>query len=46
MSIATVTTDFNIGPFKIPSNGQSMIMNNYAQRKNLIVDLTIPEQMR
>ena len=36
MTIATVTTDINIGPFKIPSNGQNMIMNNYAIRKNLI----------
>jgi aryl-alcohol dehydrogenase-like predicted oxidoreductase len=32
MTVATVTTDINIGPFKIPSNGQNMIMNNYAQR--------------
>ena len=45
MSIATVTTDINIGPFKIPSNGQNMIMNNYAQRKNLKVEFVIPETM-
>ena len=45
MTIATVTTDINIGPFKIPSNGQNMIMNNYAQRKNLKVELVIPEPM-
>ena len=45
MRVATATTDVNIGPFKIPSNGQNMIMNNYAQRNNLIVDLTIPEPM-
>ena len=38
MTVATITTDINIGPFKIPSNGQSMIMNNYAQRNNLAVD--------
>lgn len=43
MTIATVTTDINIGPFKIPANGQNMIMNNYAQRNNLVVDLVIPE---
>ena len=45
MTIATVTTDINVGPFKIPSNGQNMIMNNYAQRKNLKVELVIPEPM-
>tara|TARA_A100001015_G_C14963617_1_gene701972 strand:- start:1121 stop:1549 length:429 start_codon:yes stop_codon:yes gene_type:complete len=45
MTVATVTTDINIGPFKIPSNGQSMIMNNYAQRNNLAVELAIPEPL-
>ena len=45
MTVATVTTDINIGPFKIPSNGQNMIMNNYAQRNNLTVELVIPEPM-
>ena len=45
MTVATVTTDINIGPFKIPSNGQNMIMNNYANRKKLIVELVIPEPM-
>ena len=45
MSIAAVTTDINIGPFKIPSNGQGMIINNYANRNNLLIDLTIPEPM-
>jgi sporadic carbohydrate cluster protein (TIGR04323 family) len=45
MTVATITTDINIGPFKIPSNGQNMIMNNYAQRNNLIVELVIPEPM-
>ena len=39
MSVATVTTDIKIGPYKIPSNGQNMIMNNYAVRKNLKVSL-------
>ena len=43
MSIATVTTDINIGPFKIPSNGQNMIMNNYAQRNKLSIEIVIPE---
>ena len=43
MTIATVTTDINMGPFIIPSNGQNMIMNNYAQRNNLKVELVIPE---
>jgi len=45
MSVVTATTDLNIGPYKIPSNGQNMIMNNYAQRKNLIIELVIPEPM-
>jgi sporadic carbohydrate cluster protein (TIGR04323 family) len=45
MSTASITTDINIGPFKIPSNGQNMIMNNYATRNNLVVDLLIPEPM-
>ena len=45
MSTATITTDINIGPFKIPSNGQNMIMNNYAERNNLLVEVVIPEPM-
>ena len=45
MSVATITTDINIGPFKIPSNGQNMIMNNYLQRKNIKVEFVIPEPM-
>ena len=45
MSTATITTDINIGPFKIPANGQNMIMNNYAERNNLVVELLIPEPM-
>ena len=45
MTTATITTDINIGPFKIPSNGQNMIMNNYAQRNNLVIELVIPEPM-
>ncbi|MDC3089829.1 hypothetical protein OA346_01100 [Candidatus Pelagibacter sp.] len=45
MTTASVTTDINIGPFKIPSNGQNMIMNNYAQRNNLTIEFVIPEPM-
>ncbi len=45
MSTATITTDINIGPFKIPSNGQNMIMNNYEERNNLVVEVIIPEPM-
>ncbi len=45
MSTATITTDINIGPFKIPSNGQNMIMNNYAERNNILVEVVIPEPM-
>ncbi len=43
MTIASVTTDMNFGPFKIPSNAQNMIMNNYAQRNKLSVEIVIPE---
>ena len=45
MSTATITTDINIGPFKIPANGQNMIMNNYAERNNLVVEVIIPEPL-
>ena len=45
MTTATITTDINIGPFRIPSNGQNMIMNNYAERNNLAVEIVIPEPM-
>ena len=45
MTTASITTDLNIGPYKIPSNGQNMIMNNYAERNNLVVELLIPEPM-
>ena len=45
MTTASVTTDINIGPFKIPSNGQNMIMNNYAERNNLVVEAIIPEPL-
>jgi sporadic carbohydrate cluster protein (TIGR04323 family) len=43
MTVASVTTDINIGPFKIPSNAQNMIMNNYAQRNQISIELVIPE---
>ena len=45
MAIAIVNTDINIGPFKIPSNGQNMIMNNYAERNDLSVEVIIPEPL-
>ena len=45
MSTATITADINIGPFKIPANGQNMIMNNYAERNNLVVEVIIPEPL-
>jgi len=45
MNTATITTDINIGPFRIPSNGQNMIMNNYAERNNISVEVVIPEPM-
>ena len=45
MSTAIITTDFNVGPFKIPQNGQNMIMNNYAERHKFFVEVNIPEPM-
>ena len=43
MTTASITTDINIGPYKIPSNAQNMIMNNFASRNGLKVELVIPE---
>ena len=43
MSIASVTTDINMGPYKIPSNAQNMVMNNFAQRMNKKIEVVIPE---
>ena len=45
MTTAIINTDMNIGPFKIPGNGQNMIMNNYAERNNISVEVVIPEPM-
>ena len=45
MSTAMISTDVNIGPFKIPQNGQNMIMNNYAERNKFFVEVNIPEPM-
>jgi|TARA_B100001964_G_scaffold176177_1_gene194022 sporadic carbohydrate cluster protein (TIGR04323 family) len=45
MTTAIVPTDINVGPFKIPANGQNMIMNNYAERNNLVVEVIIPEPL-
>jgi len=45
MITAIVPTDINVGPFKIPANGQNMIMNNYAERNNLVVEVIIPEPL-
>ena len=43
MTTASISTDINIGPFKIPGNGQNMILNNYAERNKIIVEEIIPE---
>ena len=43
MITASVTTDMDFGPYKIPSNAQNMIMNNYADRFKLKVEIVIPE---
>jgi len=46
MTIAIINTDMNIGPFKIPGNGQNMILNNYAERNKLAVEEIIPEPFK
>lgn len=46
MTIAIINTDMNIGPFKIPGNGQNMILNNYAERNKLLVEEIIPEPFK
>ena len=43
MTIASITTDINFGPYIIPSNAQNMIMNFYAIRNKLSIELVIPE---
>ena len=43
MTTAIINTDMNMGPFKIPGNGQNMILNNYAERNKIIVEEIIPE---
>ena len=39
MTVASVTTDIHIGPYIIPSNAQNMIMNNYAERNKISIEL-------
>ncbi len=46
MTVAIINTDMNIGPFKIPGNGQNMILNNYAERNKIIVEEIIPEPFK
>ncbi len=43
MTKAIINTDMNIGPFRIPGNGQNMILNNYAERNGIKVEEIIPE---
>jgi sporadic carbohydrate cluster protein (TIGR04323 family) len=43
MSIASVTTDISMGPYRIPSNAQNMVMNTFALRKNKKIEIVIPE---
>jgi sporadic carbohydrate cluster protein (TIGR04323 family) len=43
MTVASVTTDIHIGPYIIPSNAQNMIMNFYAGRLGLQIELVVPE---
>ena len=37
MTTAIINTDMNIGPFKIPGNGQNMILNNYDEIYNSMI---------
>jgi len=46
MTVAIINTDMNIGPFKIPGNGQNMILNNYAERNSISVEEIIPEPFK
>ena len=46
MTTASITTDINFGPYKIPSNAQNMIMNNFAERNGLKVEVVIPEPIK
>ena len=43
MTVASITTDINFGPFVIPSNAQNMLMNYYAHRRGLSIEVVIPE---
>ena len=43
MTVASVTTDITFGPFTIPSNAQNMLMNYYAHRRGLGIEVVIPE---
>ena len=45
MNTAIITTDPVFGPWVIPSRGQTMIANNYAQIHDIKVDLAIPEPL-
>ena len=45
MSTAIVTTDSFFGPWIIPSRGQNMITNHYAQSHDITVDAVIPEPL-
>lgn len=43
MTVVSVTTDHNIGPYFIPSNAQNMIMNEFARRNGLKIEVVVPE---
>ena len=43
MTVVSVTTDHNIGPYFIPSNAQNMIMNEFARRNDLKIEVVVPE---
>ena len=44
MAVASVTTDINMGPYRIPSNAQNMVMNSVSGKDILsfVNHLTLP----
>ena len=43
MTVVSITTDHSIGPYFIPSNAQNMIMNEFARRNDLKIEVVVPE---
>ena len=45
MTTTIIVTDPTFGPWVIPSRGQTMIVNHYAQNQNVKIDLVIAEPL-